>query len=207
MLVESRFSSWMHVRARTAARNGGDMLLSSCREVSSGARPSPVTSEAMVPPVPISRIFFIMLRPIIPNPAVPAPPGRSAAARMRSRSSSRCIRCQRARSSRRKRPRRESSSGPGPDIPAGGSRPAAPANKTGPPAPGAGRGRSTPVSSVSPVRQNAVRIRRRLRRQRRRSPQMGRGPVTSTERIRYRCRAKGTKRSVTRAGVRPPHPS
>ena len=59
MLVLSRFRI-----CRQSARQNSEMegmWLKSCSVLSSGVRPLSVSSEAMVPPVPMSRIRFIGL--------------------------------------------------------------------------------------------------------------------------------------------------
>lgn len=74
MLVLSRFKSCIHFTSQILEMAG--RWFNNCSEVNSGARPSSVTSEAMVPPVPINKIFFINSR-LIPNPCGPAPPVRT----------------------------------------------------------------------------------------------------------------------------------
>ena len=65
MLVLSRFSSWTQSAWQISEIAG--RWESSCSVVSSGARPLSVTSEAMVPPVPISRMVLHSAAPPYPR--------------------------------------------------------------------------------------------------------------------------------------------
>ena len=111
MLVLSRLKSCRQEIRHMAEISG--MYFSSCSLVSSGVRPFSPISEAMVPPVPISRIFFfsILLSSRYPRsrPSRAASPKRTARAICSLAASSEAA-SYRARSSRRNRPRRGSSS-------------------------------------------------------------------------------------------------